>query len=70
MCALSVKAPPTEGQFAIRLTLVQEHIRWFDDVDEANGWTAWVRIVPAINGVAHSHENGRLALAVKSAVEC
>jgi predicted O-methyltransferase YrrM len=74
-CALRVTAPPTEGQFAIRLTLVQEHVRWFDEVDEANAWTAWVQVLPALDGLAHNESangNGEPALAsvAESAVDC
>jgi hypothetical protein len=42
-----LEAPPVAGTFLLRLTLVQELIAWFDDVDEANGCRRVVQITPA-----------------------
>jgi len=36
--------PAVAGDYTIRLTLVQEEVRWFDEVDIGNGWTARVRV--------------------------
>jgi hypothetical protein len=45
-CTITVTAPPMAGAFLLCLTLVQEHIAWFDEVDTANGCQRLVRIVP------------------------
>jgi len=46
-CMAKLEAPPVAGSFLLRLTLVQELIAWFDDVDEANGCQRVVQITPA-----------------------
>ena len=35
-CQMAIKAPPTVGTYCLRLTLVQEQVAWFDDLDQAN----------------------------------
>jgi hypothetical protein len=32
-------APELPGDYVLRITFVQERVRWFDDVDTAYGWT-------------------------------
>lgn len=44
---LRLVAPGETGEYTLRLTLVQEHVRWFDDVDGANGVTATVAVEAA-----------------------
>jgi hypothetical protein len=43
-CRLALETPAVPGEYTLRITLVQEQVRWFDDVDSANGWTARVRV--------------------------
>lgn len=33
---LKIRTPPTAGQFALHITLVQEQVAWFDDLSNAN----------------------------------
>jgi hypothetical protein len=40
-----VAAPPVPGRFTLRLTLLQENVCWFDDVDPANAASAEVLVV-------------------------
>jgi hypothetical protein len=40
-----VAPPPVAGRFTLRLTLLQEGIRWFDDVDPANAVSGVIDIV-------------------------
>ncbi len=42
---ICVQAPPYAGDFILRMTLVQEHVAWFDDVDESNAYSQRVEIV-------------------------
>lgn len=44
LCA-QIQAPPRTGEFRLRLTLVQEHVAWFDDVDSRNSSEAFVQVV-------------------------
>jgi len=39
-----IAPPPEPGEFTLRLTLLQEGVWWFDDLDEKNGVTGRVRI--------------------------
>lgn len=39
-----VAPPPATGRFTLRLTLLQEGVRWFDDVDPASAVSGEVRI--------------------------
>lgn len=44
---LRVRAPAEEGSYQLRVTLVQEHVRWFDTVDEDNASISTVRVAGA-----------------------
>ena len=35
---VNVRTPPQAGRYILRLTLVQEGVAWFDDVDRANAF--------------------------------
>ena len=41
---LQVQAPEAQGDFILRLTLVQENVAWFDTIDDSNGFSGIVRI--------------------------
>ena len=43
-CRVAFEVPDLPGDYTIRFTLVQEQVRWFDEVDSANGWTTPVRV--------------------------
>ena len=43
-CRFALEVPAVPGDYTIRITLVQEHVRWFDEVDSANGWTTRIRV--------------------------
>lgn len=43
--ALTVRAPTHPGDYTLRVTLVQEHVRWFDDLDEGNARSQPVTVV-------------------------
>ncbi len=40
--------PPLPGTFRLSVTLVQEGVRWFDDVDPESAWSATVEVAPGI----------------------
>jgi hypothetical protein len=42
---VGLAAPSSPGTYELRLTLVQEGIAWFDDLDARNAWSARVRVV-------------------------
>ena len=44
-CRVGVTAPSTPGEYDLRLTLVQEGVAWFDDLDLRNVCSQAVRIV-------------------------
>jgi acetolactate synthase-1/2/3 large subunit len=44
-CRVGLAAPSSPGTYELRLTLVQEGIAWFDDLDARNAWSARVRVV-------------------------
>jgi acetolactate synthase-1/2/3 large subunit len=44
---ISVVAPDQEGSYYLRVSAVQEDVRWFDDVDDANRWECLVSVVPS-----------------------
>lgn len=44
---IALTPPPGAGERTVRLAPVQEFVRWFDDVDPANGVQAGVTVVPA-----------------------
>jgi hypothetical protein len=46
VCRVGVTAPSEPGVYELRLTLVQEGVAWFDDLDPRNVLTRPVRIVP------------------------
>jgi len=46
-CVLEVAAPEQEGRFVLGITLVQEHVAWFDDVSQGNGCCQTVRVSSA-----------------------
>jgi hypothetical protein len=37
-------APELPGDYVLRITLVPERVRWFDDVDAAYDWTTRIRV--------------------------
>jgi hypothetical protein len=43
-CRLALETPRDRGDYTLRITLVQEQVRWFDDDDSSNGWTTRVRV--------------------------
>lgn len=43
-CRIALEVPAVSGCYTIRVTLVQEQVRWFDEVDSRNGWTVRVRV--------------------------
>lgn len=48
LCA-QIQAPLHAGEFILRLTLVQEHVAWFDDVDSRNSSEVLVQVIePAL----------------------
>ena len=58
--AVLIAAPPSAGRFTLRLTLLQEGVQWFDDVDPANGVSREVEITErhtAHAGAARTFEN-------------
>jgi acetolactate synthase-1/2/3 large subunit len=44
-CPFSLRTPPEPGDYTLVITLVQEHVAWFDDLDEQNAWSGRLRIV-------------------------
>lgn len=42
---MDVLAPNIEGEFELRITLLQEWVAWFDDIDASNACTAKVKVV-------------------------
>jgi len=44
-CSFKVRAPSAEGAYQLRVTLVQEGVAWFDDLDPANGCARVVQVV-------------------------
>jgi acetolactate synthase-1/2/3 large subunit len=43
-CPFSLTTPERPGDYRLVVTLVQEHVAWFDDLDERNAWSGSVRI--------------------------
>jgi hypothetical protein len=54
-CKLNVETPGAVGRFVLLLTLVQEHIAWFDDLSASNSLSWPVDIAEPTH--AHAHEN-------------
>lgn len=46
-CRIEVLAPEIEGEYEIVITLVQESIAWFNDLNPSNACSAVVKVVPA-----------------------
>jgi len=44
-CFIELLAPSIEGEFELVITLVQEHVLWFDEVDPSNAWRATVKLL-------------------------
>jgi acetolactate synthase-1/2/3 large subunit len=44
-CRLKLWAPPTPGNYRLRITLVQEDVAWFDDIHPENGCEHAVEVV-------------------------
>ncbi len=42
---VAVKTPNEQGEYLLRLTLVQENVAWFDDLDASNACSGLVRVV-------------------------
>jgi uncharacterized protein DUF4915 len=43
-CRIELQAPDAEGEVKLTITMVQEQVTWFDELDEGNGCSAVVRI--------------------------
>lgn len=43
-CPMEVLSPARPGEYLLRITLVQESVRWFDDLTDRNGVSAVVRV--------------------------
>jgi acetolactate synthase I/II/III large subunit len=43
-CTFSLKTPERPGDYRLAVTLVQEQVAWFDDLDEQNAWSGSVRV--------------------------
>ncbi len=46
-CRVQIKAPETPGDYVLHLTLVQENVAWFDDLDPDNACAGLVQVVSA-----------------------
>lgn len=44
LCRIAVEAPEAPGEYVLELTLIQEFVRWFDEVDEASLLSVKVRV--------------------------
>ena len=44
-CYLGLRTPATPGVYELRVTLVQEGVAWFDDLDPSNAWGTTVVVV-------------------------
>jgi hypothetical protein len=53
-CKFKVAAPPTVGNFILRVTLVQESVAWFDNLDEANSVSGLVQVVQKHRRAVHT----------------
>lgn len=53
---IALTAPPGAGERVLRIAPVQELVRWFDDVDPANGLEARVRVTAGQREPAHALE--------------
>jgi hypothetical protein len=66
-CRMELSAPDTEGEFEIFITLVQEHVAWFDDIHPSNAFCAKVKVVRADSSELLSIGPASLAASVVSA---
>ena len=48
-CVVKIKTPVTNGSYTLRLTLVQELVAWFDEIDESNQYSAIVSVVKSLS---------------------
>ncbi|MDQ6750080.1 MAG: glycosyltransferase [Actinomycetota bacterium] len=46
---LVAATPPREGTFRLTATLLQEGVRWFDEVEPDSAWSATVEVAPALS---------------------
>jgi acetolactate synthase-1/2/3 large subunit len=44
ICRFTLRAPEERGDHRLTVTLVQEQVAWFDDLDERNAWSGRVQI--------------------------
>jgi acetolactate synthase I/II/III large subunit len=44
ICRFTLRAPEERGDYRLTVTLVQEQVAWFDDLDERNAWSGQVQI--------------------------
>jgi len=44
-CYLGLRAPAEPGVYELRVTLVQEGVAWFDELDPCNAWGTTVVVV-------------------------
>jgi glycosyl transferase family 2 len=53
---LELRAPERPGRYRLRISPLQEHVAWFDDLDGASGWSREVAVelpvTEAVDGVA------------------
>jgi hypothetical protein len=54
--SLKVQAPPTSGDYTLCVTLVQEHIAWFDDIARSNASYHDVRVLEIVPAAEASVE--------------
>ncbi len=45
-CRMKVRAPAAPGKYLLRITLVQEHVAWFDEIHRENACEWRVEVVP------------------------
>jgi hypothetical protein len=60
-CQFRVKALNEPGDFILRVTLVQEHVAWFDDLDRSNSCSRLVHITDQANTLADVFPSRRAA---------
>ncbi len=44
-CTMQIATPPEKGEYLLRVTLVQEFVAWFDDLDDTNCWSGIVEVI-------------------------
>ena len=45
ICRFSLRTPQAPGDYRLIVTLVQEQVAWFDELDPRNAWSGQVHIV-------------------------